>query len=62
MYRCVVPEDIHIPQTKGIGNSRGEGEVEAGAEGSKGIKGSMKVNWNFQSVGGGLGKSFPWGS
>ena len=25
---CVVPENIHIPTTEGIGNSRGVGEVK----------------------------------
>ena len=33
LYYCVVPENIHIPTTEGIGNSEGEGR--GGGGGSK---------------------------
>ena len=47
----MVPENIHTPPTKGIGNSGEEG----GSQRPKHLKECMKLNWNFRRGGGGGG-------
>lgn len=43
LYYSVVPENVHIPPTEGIGNSQRWGGVR---KGQKNV--CMKRNWNFQ--------------
>jgi len=45
LHYCVVPENVHIPPTEGIGNSQGWGGV---LKGQKHFGKCMKLSWNFQ--------------
>ncbi len=57
VHYFVVPENIHTSPTEGIGNSGEEGRSQR----PKTLKQCMKLNWNFQRVGGHREKSLPWG-
>ena len=53
IVKCAVPEDIHTLPTERFGISWELG----GSVSPKNLKKCMKLNWNFQRGGGGLGEN-----